>query len=107
MSHDRKDGSNMTLEKDFQKTVIKWLKSKGCIVLKYQQNATTIVGVSDVFFCKEGFYGFIECKKAKNSSLRPGQQAFINKVNEWSYGKIVWPGDCWEKTKKELEQMLR
>ena len=94
-------------EKDFQKTVIKWLKSKGCIVLKYQQNATTIAGVSDVFFCKEGFYGFIECKKAKNSSLRPGQQAFINKVNEWSYGKIVWPGDCWEKAKKELDILLQ
>ena len=96
----------MAREADFQREVIRWLKSKHCVVLKYQQNATTRAGVADVFFCKEGFYGFIECKKAKNSPLRPGQQAFIDKLNEWSYGKIVWPGDCWEETKKELDIIL-
>lgn len=96
----------MAREADFQRAVIRWLKSKHCVVLKYQQNATTRAGAADVFFCKEGFYGFIECKKAKNSPLRPGQQAFIDKINEWSYGKIVWPGDCWEETKKELDIIL-
>lgn len=97
----------MVLERDFQKNVIKWLRSKGCVVLKYQQNATTVAGVSDIFFCKEGFYGFIECKKSKNSSLRPGQQAFIDKMDEWSYGKIIWPGDRWEEAKKELDTLLQ
>lgn len=92
-------------EKDFQAKVIKWLKSKGCVVLKYQQNATTRSGVSDVFFCKEGFYGFIECKKAKNSPLRPGQKQFIDKMSEWSYGSIVYP-ENWESIKKELGEML-
>ena len=95
----------MTLERDFQKTVIKWLRSKGCLVLKYEQNATTRAGVADVFFCKEGFYGFIECKKSKSATLRPGQKEFINKMNEWSYGIIAYP-ENWSKIKKELEEML-
>lgn len=95
----------MAKEADFQKNVIKWLKSKGCIVLKYEANATTRVGIPDVFFCKEGFYGFLECKKAKNSPIRPGQKEFITKVNEWSYGKIIFP-ENWLETRKELEQML-
>ena len=95
----------MAREADFQKIVIKWLRSKGCIVLKYEQNATTRAGVADVFFCKEGFYGFIECKKAKNSPLRPGQKQFIDKMNEWSYGVIAYP-ENFDKIKKELEIML-
>lgn len=93
------------LEKDFQSKVIKWLKSKGCVVLKYQQNATTITGVADVFFCKEGFYGFLECKKSKNAPLRPGQKQFITKMAEWSYGAIVYP-ENWDKIKNELVVIL-
>lgn len=95
----------MPKEKDFQAQVIKWLKSKGCITLKYEANATTRVGIPDVFFCKEGFYGFLECKKAKNATIRPGQKEFIDKVNDWSYGKIIFP-ENWSETKAELEQML-
>ena len=95
----------MVKEKDFQAQVIKWLRSKGCLVLKYEANATTRVGIADVFFCKEGFYGFLECKKAKNASIRPGQKEFIAKVDAWSYGKIVYP-ENWGETKKELEVIL-
>lgn len=95
----------MVKEKDFQAQVIKWLKAQGCLVLKYEANATTRVGIADVFFCKEGFYGFLECKKAKNSTIRPGQKEFIAKVDAWSYGKIVYP-ENWAETKKELEVIL-
>ena len=104
MANHLKEG-NMPKESDFQKKVIKWLRSKGCLVLKYEANATTRVGVADVFFCKEGFYGFLECKKAKNSPVRPGQKEFIDKVDNWSYGKIIFP-ENWPETRKELDQML-
>ena len=56
-------------------------------------------------FCKEGFYGFIECKKSKNAPLRPGQKEFIAKMNEWSYGRICYP-ENWEEAKKELKEIL-
>lgn len=92
-------------EADFQKKVIAWLKKQGCLVLKYEQNATTRAGVADVFFCKEGFYGFIETKKAKNSPLRPGQKEFIEKMDEWSYGRICYP-ENFEQIKEELLQIL-
>lgn len=92
-------------EADFQKSVMSWLRKQGCLTLKYEQNATTRVGVADVFFCKEGFYGFIECKKSKNAPLRPGQKEFIAKMNEWSYGRICYP-ENWEEVKKELKEIL-
>lgn len=92
-------------EAKFQAEVIRWLKKHGAVALKYQQNATTQAGVADVFFCKEGFYGFIETKASKNSPVRPGQKEFIEKINKWSYGKIVYP-ENWPEVQKELEVML-
>lgn len=93
------------LERNFQKAVIKWLKGKGCFVWKMQQNATTQAGVSDIFFCIEGFYGFLEVKKGKSAKRRPGQEEFVKKMNEWSYAKVVFP-ENWDETRKELEEII-
>lgn len=95
----------MATEKDFQAKVIKYLKSKGCFTWKMQENATTQIGVADVFFCIDCFYGFIECKRSRNAKLRPGQKEFIEKMNEWSWAKICYP-ENWEETKKELDFLL-
>lgn len=93
-------------ESDFQAKIIKWLRSKGCFVMKNQQNATTQKGVADVFFCKEGFYGFLEVKKSKNAKRQPGQEAFIAKMDDWSYGELVYP-ENWTDIQSELEEMLK
>ena len=93
-------------EADFQKKIMKWLRAQGAFAMKCQQNATTRAGISDIFFCKEGFYGFIEVKKSKSAKRQPGQEAFVKKMDEWSWAKVVWP-DNWEETKKELGEILR
>ena len=96
----------MVLEKDFQKKVIQFLKKQGCFVLKYEQNATTIAGVADIFFCKEGFYGWLECKKSKTARFRPGQKEFIAKMDEWSYARAIYP-ENYDEITKELKEILR
>ena len=93
-------------EANFQSKVVKWLKSQGCVVLKYEQNSTTHAGVADVFFCKEGFYGFIETKKNRNAKFQPLQKRFIEKMNEWSYGRVVYP-ENFDEIKKELKEILQ
>lgn len=93
-------------EATFQSKVVKWLKSQGCVVLKYEQNATTHAGVADVFFCKEGFYGFIETKKSRNAKFQPLQKRFIEKMNEWSYGRVAYP-ENFDEIKKELRILLK
>lgn len=91
------------LEKDFQKKVVQWLKKQGCFVMKTDPSMHT--GISDLFFCKEGFYGFIECKKSKTAKFRPGQKEFVDKMNDWSYATVAYP-ENWEQIKKDLEEML-
>lgn len=92
---EKQDGSkNMELEK----AIIKFLKKCGCAVDKTQNGS--------IFFCKEGFYGFIETKRSKNAPLRPGQKQFIEKMNGWSYGRVCYP-ENWPQVQKELTEILK
>ena len=94
------------LEKNFQAKVVKWLRSQHCIVLKYQQNATTRASIPDILFLKEGFWGAIECKKSKTAKYRPGQKEMVAKMDEMSWARTVYP-ENWGEVQKELEELLR
>ena len=95
----------MGKEADFQSKVLKYLRAKGCIAYKMQQNATTRIATPDVFFVKEGFWGAIECKASKNSKFQPGQKEMVKKLDEWSWAKVAYP-ENWADIKKELDFML-
>ena len=96
----------MAKESNLQQKITKWLRSQKCFVWKMQQNATTQAGVSDLFFCYEEFYGFLEVKRSKTAKRRPGQEAFVRKMDEWSYARVVWP-ENWPEIQKELKEMLK
>lgn len=98
--------TKVDLEKNLQKGIIKFLKGKGCFVMKLTPGGGVPAGTADVFFCKEGFYGWIEVKKAKNADHQPGQDQFIAKMDGWSWARFVWPA-IWPEVAKELEEILR
>ena len=91
-------------EAKLQSDIIKYLRGKHCFVMKCG-GAGVPVGTSDVFFCVEGFYGFIEVKASKKSKFQPLQEEFIDKMIEWSWAKAIYP-ENWLETKAELERML-
>lgn len=93
------------LESNLQTKIAKWLRSKGCFVMVLTPGKGIPRGVSDVFFCYEGFYGFLEVKKAKNAKRQPGQEQFVKKMDEWSFARIVYP-ENYEEVLKEIEAML-
>lgn len=99
----------MAKEAVLQAQIIKWLRSQHCVVLKYQQNATTRAGVPDIFFVKDGFWGAIEVKATKTSPFRPGQKAMVEKLDSWSWAKVVWGGknSNWPEVRDELKEMLK
>lgn len=92
-------------ESKFQSLVAKWLRSQGCFVMVIQPQAGIPSGTADVFFCKEGFYGFIECKASKSAPFQPLQKQFISKMSEWSWAKVCYPTN-WDETKEELLQII-
>ncbi len=92
------------IESRLQSEIIKYLRSKHCFVMKCG-GAGVPTGTSDIFFCYEGFYGFIEVKRSKGSPFQPLQPEFLKKMHDWSWAKAVYP-ENWLEIKSELEAML-
>lgn len=95
----------MAAEQVLQTKIIRWLKSQGCFVMKIPATPGVPAGTADVFGCKEGFYFFLEVKASKSAKKQPHQQEFIDKMNEWSYARFVWPQN-WPEVQSELKEML-
>lgn len=95
----------MVKEKDFQAAFIAKLRKLGFKCFKQQMNATTRAGTPDLFIFKEGFWGWIEFKKAKNSPKRPGQQQNIDWANENSWGAFCYPENA-DEVYNELKKLV-
>lgn len=95
----------MGVESKLQTKVARWLKSKGCFVMVIQPQAGIPTGTSDIFFCIEGFYGWLELKASEKSKYQPLQKEFIQKMDDWSWARAVWP-ENWSEVQAELEKTL-
>lgn len=95
----------MGVESKLQTQAMRWLKSQGCWVCKMPAVAGIPVGTSDVLFLKEGFYGFLEIKASATAKFQPLQKEFIQKMDDWSYARAVWP-ENWPEIQDELTKML-
>lgn len=92
-------------EQKLQTEITKWLRQKGCYVIKLNATAGVPVGAPDVLALKDGFWVALEIKASKTAHKQPLQQETIDKLDEWSYAKFVWP-DNWPLIQSELERML-
>lgn len=96
-------------EQDLQAQIIRFLRSKGCVVAKIPASPGVPKGFADLAWWAPGTAGFIEVKRTKTSPRQVGQEAFIKKMNEWLRADIVWGGanSNWPQVQKELEEWLR
>lgn len=96
----------MAIESQLQSKIVKWLKKeKKCFVMVTTPGGGIPCGTADVFFCKEGFYGWIEVKASKTSKFQPLQKEFISQMDEWSWARVAYP-ENWEKIKIELLEII-
>lgn len=81
------------LERDFQRELIKDLKTifPDCIVLKNDPNY--IQGIPDLTILNGNKWATLECKKSKTSSKRPNQSYYVDKMNGMSYSAFISPGN--------------
>lgn len=88
-----------------QSKVVKYLKSKGCYVIKTTPGPGTPVGCPDVIFMKEGFWGGLEVKASKTSKFQPLQKQTIELLDKQSWCKPVYP-ENWAEIRIELDGIL-
>ena len=78
-------------ENKFQSNLIKEIKEKlpGCMVLK--NDSSYLQGVPDLTVFYKDKWCMLECKQSEKASHQPNQDYYINKTNEMSFSRFIYP----------------
>lgn len=79
------------LENKFQSRLVKELKElfSGCIVMK--NDSSYIQGIPDLLVLYKNKWASLECKKNARSSKRPNQEYYVDRMNDMSFAKFIYP----------------
>lgn len=89
-------------ENDFQKDLKKEIKRifPGCIVSKL--DSSDIQGIPDLLVLHNNKWATLECKKDKHATARPNQPYYVEKMNDMSFSRFIYP-----ENKEEVLNELR
>lgn len=81
----------MKKESEFQSNLIKELKEKfpGCVVMK--NDPTYIQGIPDLLILHKNKWASLECKRSAKDRHRPNQDYYVEKMNEMSFSRFIFP----------------
>lgn len=81
----------MKKESDFQSNLIKELKERfpGCVVMKNDPNY--IQGIPDLSVLYKDKWATLECKRSSKDKHRPNQDYYVEKMNEMSFSRFIFP----------------
>lgn len=79
------------LESKFQAKLIQELKSmfEGCIVMK--NDSSYIQGIPDLIILHKNRWASLEVKKSARASKQPNQEYYVDKMNEMSFSRFIYP----------------
>ena len=79
------------LESKFQANLIKELKSMftGCIVTKL--DSSHIQGIPDLLVLYKNKWASLENKKSVKAKKQPNQEYYVDKMNEMSFSRFIYP----------------
>ncbi len=93
------------MESKTQQKLVKYLKGKGCYVIKTKPGPGTPVGCPDVIALYKNFWGAFEVKASETSPFRPLQKDTISKLAGWSFARVVFPKNL-DNILAELDRIL-
>ena len=90
-------------ESKFQAELKKELKKMfpGCIVTKLDSG--DIQGIPDLLILWKNKWATLENKRSASASKRPNQEYYVNKMNEMSFSRFIYP----ENKKEVLDELRR
>lgn len=93
-------------ESIFQSRLIRELKQRfpGCMVLK--TDPTYIQGLPDLLILYRDHWAALECKKSSNAHKQPNQTYYLEKMDDMSFARFIYPENK-EEVLDELEQSFR
>lgn len=93
-------------ENDFQAKLIKDIKERlpGAMVIK--NDANYIQGIPDLTIFYRDRWATLECKKDATASHRPNQDHYVEKMDEMSFSRFIYPENR-EEVLNELQRSLQ
>ncbi len=90
-------------ERDFQAKLIKELKKIfiGCLVMKL--DSSYIQGIPDLLVLYKNKWCTLECKKKADSKKQPNQDYYVERMDEMSFSRFIYPENK-EEVLRELQQ---
>lgn len=78
-------------ENEYQAKLIKRLKTMfpGCIVQK--NDSSYIQGIPDLTILHGNRWATLECKREANAPKQPNQDYYVNRMNEMSFSRFIYP----------------
>lgn len=91
----------MKLENEYQPKVKKKLETMfpGCIIQK--EDPEQIQGIPDLLILYKNKWATLECKKSANEPHRPNQDYYVEKMNNMSFSRFIFP----ENEEEVLEEL--
>lgn len=91
------------LESKFQSKLIKEIKEQleGSIVVKLDANY--IQGIPDLAIFYKDKWATLECKRSKTAKHRPNQKYYVEKMNNMSFSRTIYP----ENKEEVLNELYR
>lgn len=79
------------LERDFQGSLIKEIKTRlpGALVLKNDANYKQ--GIPDLLILYKQRWGALECKNRKTANRQPNQEYYVAQMNNMSFARFIYP----------------
>lgn len=92
-------------ENKFQSNLKKELKDKfpGCIVTKLDSG--DIQGIPDLLILYKNKWATLENKKDSKAHKQPNQEYYVNKMNEMSFSRFIYPENK-DEVLNELTEMF-
>lgn len=93
-------------ERNFQAELITELDElfPGCVILKNDPNY--IQGFPDLTILHNDRWAVLECKRDNKATRQPNQDYYVNKLNDMSFSRFIYPENK-EEVLNELQQALR
>lgn len=95
----------MATEARVQERLIKYLRSKGCYVIKTKPGVGIPVGCPDIIALYEGWWGAFEVKSSMAAPYKPLQRETIELLNGWSTCWRVYP-ENYDEVIAQLDRLL-
>ena len=93
-------------ENKYKTNLVKTIKARfpGCIVSHLDAKETQ--GIPDILVLYEDQWATLEGKKSKNASVRPNQPYYVERMNEMSFSRFIYPENE-EEVLDDLEKTFR